>query len=111
MISLDTASQLIDFGAAGRVSEKVAREQLEGAVAIHNILSKHSVAYLADEVGMGKTYVALGAVALFRHFQPNFRLLVIAPRGNIQKKWEKELENFVAANVRFPDLRVKALHG
>jgi hypothetical protein len=60
---------------------------------------------------MGKTYVALGAVALFRHFDPNFRLLVIAPRENIQRKWIKELRNFVRNNVRFPDLRVKAVHG
>src|SRR5437667_1643696 len=87
------------------------QEQLEGAVAIHNILERHRVAYLADEVGMGKTYVALGALALFRHYEPNFRALIIAPRENIQNKWMKELRNFVANNVRFPDLRMKALDG
>jgi hypothetical protein len=111
MISVSTAEQLLDFRSGTRISEEVAKAQLEGAVALHNILDRHGVAYLADEVGMGKTYVALGVVALFRHFNPNFRLLVIAPRGNIQKKWKKELENFVANNVRFPDLRVRALHG
>ena len=58
---------------------------------------------------MGKTYVALGAAALFRHFDPTFRVLVIAPRENIQMKWMKELRNFVAHNVRFADLRVKAV--
>lgn len=111
MISVDTATHLLDFRSGGRISERVARAQLEGAVALHNILQKHQIGYLADEVGMGKTYVALGVLALFRHFQPNFRVLIIAPRGNIQKKWKKELENFVSNNVRFPDLRVKALHG
>lgn len=109
MISVQTAGELLDFN--GRISEKAAQGQLEGAVALHNLLEKHGVAYLADEVGMGKTYVALGALALFRHFQPNFRVLILAPRANIQKKWGKELHNFVANNVRFPDLRVKALHG
>jgi hypothetical protein len=109
MISVQTAGELLDF--KGRISEKAARGQLEGAVALHNLLEKHGVAYLADEVGMGKTYVALGALALFRHFQPNFRVLILAPRANIQKKWGKELHNFVANNVRFPDLRIKALHG
>jgi hypothetical protein len=88
-----------------------ADEQLEGAVAIHNILEQHGVAYLADEVGMGKTYVALGALALFRHYNPDFRVLVIAPRENIQTKWMKELRNFVAYNVAFPDLRIKACDG
>src|SRR5262247_1331778 len=109
MIDLEAAQQLINFGASigeGRRAEG----QLEGAVAIHNILEKCGVAYLADEVGMGKTYVALGAFALFRHFNPGFRLLVIAPKENIQQKWTKELRNFVRNNVRFADRRIKAVH-
>src|SRR5512140_955229 len=93
----------------GPLSPEAAKEQLRGAVAVHNILERRRVAYLADEVGMGKTYVALGALALFRHFKPDFRVLVIAPRENIQRKWIKELENFIRFNVRFPDLRVKAV--
>src|SRR5690349_3963287 len=112
MIGLDTARKLLDFrGPAGAISERAAEEQLEGAVALHNILAERGAAYLADEVGMGKTYVALGAAALFRHFDPSFRLLVIAPRQNIQLKWMKELRNFVRNNVRFPDLRIKSVHG
>lgn len=108
MIDLETARRLLNFGA--RIGEgQRAEEQLQGAVAIHNLLHSQGVAYLADEVGMGKTYVALGAVALFRHFDPNFRILVIAPRANIQAKWRKEFGVFVKYNVRFPDLRVKAL--
>ena len=109
MISLETARQLLDFG--GRIGAQAAEEQLHGAVALHNILEKYRVAYLADEVGMGKTYVALGSLALFRHYDPSFRALVVAPRENIQKKWQKEWFNFVGNNVRFADLRVKALHG
>ncbi len=108
MIDREAASALLDFGrriGAGRRAD----EQLAGAVAIHNMLREHRVAYLADEVGMGKTYVALGAVALFRHYQPDFRVLVIAPRENIQRKWQKELSNFAAHNVRFPDLRVASI--
>lgn len=110
MIDVAVASQLLDFGKRIGPGQR-ADEQLQGAVAIHNILRQHGVAYLADEVGMGKTYVALGAAALFRHFQPHFRLLVIAPRQNIQRKWMKEMRNFVANNVRFPDLRVKGIDG
>lgn len=78
---------------------------------IHNILKREGVAYLADEVGMGKTYVALGAIALFRHFDPNFRVAVIAPRENIQLKWMKEWGNFAQYIARVPDMRFKALHG
>ena len=110
MIDLRAAEQLLDFGKRIKSAQR-AQEQLEGAVAIHNILCRHNVAYLADEVGMGKTYVALGALALFRHYDPDFRVLVIAPRENIQRKWMKELRNFVAHNVRFADLRVKGIEG
>lgn len=110
MIDIHTARQLLDFGA--RIGQGArAEEQLEGAVAIHNLLATRGVAYLADEVGMGKTFVALGALALFRHFNPEFRVLIIAPRSNIQSKWMKELRNFVSHNVRFADMRIKALDG
>lgn len=115
MISLDTARELLDFGGGtatqkARLTPRRANEQLEGAVALHNILEQKGFAYLADEVGLGKTYVALGAFALFRHFDPHFRLLVIAPKKNIQEKWIKELRNFTRNNYLFPDLRVKAVH-
>jgi superfamily II DNA or RNA helicase len=117
-VSVDLARELLDMGARlrrpGRDSETSpqAEEQLRGAVAIHNLLKQpEGVAYLADEVGMGKTYVALGAIALLRHFQPGFRVAVIAPRENIQAKWMKEWVNFATHIVRFPDLRVKGLHG
>ena len=114
MIDLQAAEQLLDFSrrlepdASGK---RRAREQLEGAVAIHNILNRHGVAYLADEVGMGKTYVALGAMALFRHFNPGFRVMIIAPRQNIQLKWINELRNFTQYNVKVNDLRVRAVDG
>ncbi|WSA83889.1 helicase-related protein [Micromonospora sp. NBC_01796] len=60
---------------------------------------------------MGKTYVALGVVALLRHFQPDLRLLVIAPRANIQHKWQREQNVFTANNVRLDDLRVRMPDG
>lgn len=110
MMDLRTAGELLDFSARIGPGQR-ADEQLEGAVALHNVLERERVAYLADEVGMGKTYVALGALALFRHVRPDFRVLVLAPRENIQSKWMKELGNFVRHNVRFPDLRVKAIDG
>lgn len=109
-LSLAAAGQLLNLGT--RIDNpRRAQEQLDGAVALHHILERHRVAYLADEVGMGKTYVALAAVALFRHIHPEFRVCVIAPRKNIQKKWHDELGNLVHNNFCFPDLRTKGLDG
>jgi hypothetical protein len=109
-ITLETAREFLDFGKRIDSPER-ADEQLHGAVALHNLLVSQRCAYLADEVGMGKTYVALGALGLMQHFHPKLRVLVIAPRENIQIKWMKELGNFVQHNVRFPDLRVRSLDG
>jgi hypothetical protein len=110
VLDLDTARRLLDLGA--RLDNPARGEdQLRGAVALHNMLERRGVAYLADEVGMGKTYVALATVALFRHFQPGFRVLVIAPRQNIQEKWQKEWRNLTKDNVRVTDLRVRAADG
>lgn len=108
-LALDAARKLIDFRGRDAISGALAKQQLEGAVAIHNILATERVAYLADEVGLGKTYVALGAVALLRYFQDEFKVLYIAPRENIQLKWVKELRNFTLNNWRHTDGRVRSL--
>jgi superfamily II DNA or RNA helicase len=107
-VSLETARELVDFG-GGVMSEGLAEEQLEGAVSLHNILAKRGFAYLADEVGMGKTYVALGVVGLLRFFHPHLRILYITPRENIQLKWRKELHNFIRNNWKWTDQRVKSI--
>ncbi len=110
-IDLDTAGRLIDFSGRSDAARAFAGDQLEGAVALYNMLAEQGCAYLADEVGMGKTYVALGVVGLLRHFQPGARVLYIAPRENIQRKWHKELLNFTRNNWRLRDNRVKTLQG
>ncbi len=108
-VGLRTAEALIDFGGRSAAARAFAQDQLHGAVGLHNILAEHGAAYLADEVGMGKTYVALGVIGLLRHFHPGLRVLYVVPRSNIQDKWRKELRNFVANNWRVADLRVKTL--
>ena len=105
-LGLASAAELITMGDHPR-----AAAQLEGAVAMHNVLQREEVAYLADEVGLGKTYVALATLALFRHYDPTFRVLVIAPKENIQRKWQKDWHAFVRHNMKVPDLRVRSLTG
>ncbi|RMH31088.1 MAG: hypothetical protein D6692_00835 [Planctomycetota bacterium] len=80
-------------------------------MAAYNMLAANHVAYIADEVGMGKTYVALGVLGLLRHVDSQARAMIIAPRENIQRKWVKELSNFVRVNWRVEDNRFKNLHG
>ena len=59
-ISVEFAQELIDFAPTSTTKEMgFGESQLHGAVAVYNMLATNGVAYLADEVGMGKTYVAL----------------------------------------------------
>lgn len=106
-LDLATAEALIDFSGKGAVSDDLSQLQLKGAVALHNILSDKGLAYLADEVGMGKTYVALGVVALMRRFKPDLRVLYLLPKNNVRDKWLKDYRSFIDKNYRSQDGIVK----
>jgi hypothetical protein len=108
-VSLDSARTLLDLSGRRPGWEAIGERQLEGAVALHNLLATGGFACCADEVGMGKTYVALAVAALVRHVRPEARILFVAPRGNLQKKWLKEMRAFAAQNVRRVDHRVRSL--
>ena len=111
-ITPEFLDKLIDFAPSGEDRDKAfGSQQRDGTVAAFNMLARNGCAYLADEVGMGKTYVALGVMSLLRYFDPHARIVVIAPRENIQRKWVKELRNFVGRNWRVVGNRVKSLHG
>lgn len=111
-VSPEFVQELIDFAPTEEAKKRgFAEAQLHGTTALYNMLSANDIAYLADEVGVGKTYIALGVMGLVRHFNPSARIVVIAPRENIQRKWIKELRNFVRSNWRVSGNRVKSLSG
>lgn len=99
--SIEAAVKLLDMGGGRKDFQQLGHEQLKAAVALHRMLLKQGCGYLADEVGMGKTYVALAVVALFRHINPRFRVLYLAPSRNVMEKWHgRELPAFLRENVR-----------
>lgn len=49
---------------------------------------------LADEVGMGKTYEALGVIAARHQEDPTRRTLVLTPGPDLNEKWKKEFRAF-----------------
>ncbi len=111
-VSSSFVKKLIEFAPSkGFADTGFAEAQLEGAVSVFNMLMRNKCAYLADEVGTGKTYIALGVMSLLRYFNPRARIVVITPRENIQRKWIKELENFVHNNWKSVGNRVKSLQG
>lgn len=110
-INKATAGTVIDFSGGNPELKGLAEQQLLGAVALYNKLADHQVAYLADEVGMGKTYIGLGVVALMRHFNPGLRVLYLLPKNNVRDKWIKDYRAFVHSNYRLEDMAVKGLGG
>lgn len=106
-LAIATARALLDFSGKDGLAAGLAEQQLQGTVALHNMLAEHGVAYLADEVGMGKTYIALGVVALMRRFQPSLRVLYLLPKNNVRDKWQKDYRSFIDKNYLRHDGIVK----
>lgn len=112
-VDLETARRLIDFSGGDESLKPLAEMQIEGAVALQNMIVDQEVgfAYLADEVGMGKTYVALGVVAILRYFNPMLRVLYVCPSRNVQEKWGREYKNFIRNNVCVSQGRIRTREG
>jgi len=111
-ISKEFAAELVDFAPTEKTKKLgFGDSQLRGTVSAYNMLARNKIAYLADEVGTGKTYIALGVLGLLRYLNPQARVMIIAPRENIQRKWMKELSNFVVHNWKIEDNRFKGLNG
>lgn len=80
----------------------------------HLYQEDQNILYIADEVGLGKTYIAIGIASLLRHFSSNpgnYQDVIIVPKGNLQQKWEKEIKQFINHNYLIYDNRVKSVIG
>jgi hypothetical protein len=74
--------------------------QAEGVAGVWNRLAMHGLALLADEVGMGKTYQALGVIALLWKMKPDARVLIMAPNQVICSNWMNEYSVFIERHYR-----------
>lgn len=113
-LDLATARCLIDLSGGKMEMKPLGELQLRGAVALQNMLVDPDVGmgYLADEVGMGKTYIVLGVVALMRYFNPGFRVLYLCPSRNVQEKWfDRERPAFTKTNVLTRNFKIRTPQG
>jgi hypothetical protein len=97
-------SELLDFSCGKRfgAGRAMVDMQTQGVAALCNILRKQNVAYLADEVGLGKTMQALGVATCLASTLQAARILVITPRKLVQDGWRLEAKRF-GRFVRKPD--------
>jgi hypothetical protein len=81
----------------------MAARQAEGVAYLWNTLAEQDVALLADEVGMGKTYQALGVISMLWQAKPNARILIMAPNRDICRHWMREYKAFLQQHYREHD--------
>lgn len=81
-------------------NHSMAAKQAEGVAYLCRLLHKHGLALLADEVGMGKTFQAIGIIRLLQQVKPNAKILVIAPNKGLCIQWKGEFETFAESHWR-----------
>jgi len=116
MLDKETARKIINLKASDLIREAVADRQLDVIFKGFNYLShpENNALYIADEVGLGKTYIALGIASLLRHFSnsvDSYQDVILVPKENLQNKWAKEIRRFVGNNYLLTDNRVKSVIG
>lgn len=105
MLNKKDAANIINLNPYDSVDPDIASRQFEVIVKAFNHLSKdeNCFIYIADEVGLGKTYIAMGIATLLRRFCPPerralYKDVIFVPKQNLQNKWLKEINNFIAHN-------------
>jgi hypothetical protein len=81
----------------------MANKQAEGVAYLCRLIEREGIALLADEVGMGKTFQALGVMRLLWLQKPDARVLVMAPNKNICNHLVREHNHFLTEHCRPPD--------
>ncbi len=95
----------INLHVADRISKDDAQRQLRTADAILNRLKDQPGIILADEVGMGKTFVALAA-AISIYLKDKKPVVVMIPH-NLTSKWPNDFRLFRESCISNPAIRSK----
>ncbi len=118
MLSKETAQHIINLNPYDSIDKEIANRQFEVIRKGFNFLKQpeNDFLYIADEVGLGKTYVALGIASLLRHFcseerRSQYKDVVLVPKRNLQYKWVKETNNFITHNYLLECNIVKSVLG
>lgn len=103
-VTMGKVKEVIDFAGKKFKESDIPELQEKGATALCKILQGRQYAYLADEVGMGKTYQAIGVISMLLKEKSDARILIIAPSERVQRNWEYEINNFRKENLKDKNL-------
>jgi superfamily II DNA or RNA helicase len=94
----------IDLHVKGRITAADAHRQSETAKEILRRFDERPGLILADEVGMGKTFVSLAVAASVALQDPKGRPVVVMVPSGLKEKWPRDFKTFAEMCVT-PDLR------
>ncbi len=97
--------QFVDLHVTGRISQADSDRQVLTARVILERLKNQPGLILADEVGMGKTFVAL-AVAVSVYLRDKKPVVIMIP-GNLIKKWPNDFELFKQSCIKDESIKAK----
>ena len=100
-------SEEINLHVGSRISADDAARQKRTAREILNRLTYQPGLILADEVGMGKTFVALAVAASVAMQDPKKRPVVIMVPSSLKEKWPKDFKVFQKWGIPGQDLRAE----
>ncbi|MEZ9924471.1 DEAD/DEAH box helicase [Vibrio breoganii] len=83
-----------DWSYSSSETTSMAAKQAEGVAYLARLLANKRLALLADEVGMGKTFQAIGLIHLLQLQNSKAKTLIIAPNRNICHQWKGEFNSF-----------------
>lgn len=95
--------QRISLHVPGRVSEEDAERQMKTAEAILARLTSQPGVVLADEVGMGKTFVAMAVAASVAWADKGRNPVVVMVPASLKSKWPRDFEVFLKRCLRTTD--------
>lgn len=115
-ISNPDITEILNLKSSELITNSIADRQLEVIRKGFNFLNQqeNNALYIADEVGLGKTYIGLGIASMLRHFSnspESYQDVILVPKENLQSKWEKEILQFTQKNFLLFDNIVKSVIG
>jgi len=118
VLNREEAIKIINLNPYGEIDKEITDRQFEVILKGFNYLLQDDTnfLYVADEVGLGKTYIAMGIATLLRHFsspkrRSKYKDVIIVPKRNLQYKWIKEINNFIEHNYKINCNIVKSVLG
>ena len=90
-----------DINLGAKITQQDAERQEKTVSRLLSLLETEPGVILADEVGMGKTFVALAtALTYITNANRHKRILILTPSKELKDKWDKDIDTFRISCIR-----------